>query len=71
VGGLTFLKLTKIPLIYSVSRLNFGELGVRLGALELCMGGAKPTKAPRGDGSVLTLTVYLPVSSEISDLRNF
>ena len=38
-GGLDIIKLTKTPLIYSVSRLNFG-------GLELCLRGDKPTKAP-------------------------
>jgi len=44
VGGLDITKLTKIPLTYSVSRFNFGGFGVFLG-------GAKPTKALRGDGT--------------------
>jgi len=39
---LTFQKLTKTPLIYSVSRCNFG----RLGAL---FGGLSPSKLSRGD----------------------
>jgi len=37
-GGLDIIKLSKISLIYSVSRFN-------LGGLELCL-GVKPTKAP-------------------------
>ena len=37
-GGLDIIKLTKTPLIYSVSRFNLG--GVRA-----LFGGAKPTKA--------------------------
>ena len=37
-GGLDMMKLTKIPLIYSVSRFNLGDLGA-------LFGGAKPTKA--------------------------
>ena len=44
-GGLDIIKLTKTPLIYSVSRFSFGGLGA-------LFGGAKPTKAPsRGDGT--------------------
>jgi len=40
-----FKNLTKTPLIYSVSYLNFW-------GLELCFGGgAKLTKTPRGDGT--------------------
>jgi len=42
--GLDIIELTKTPLIYSVSRFNFGGLGVVLG-------GAKLTKPPRGDGT--------------------
>jgi len=38
VGGLDIIKLTKIPLIYTVSRFNFGGLGGMFGE-------AKPTKA--------------------------
>jgi len=38
-GGLTFQKLTKTPLIYSVSSFN-------LGSLELCLGGLSPPKPP-------------------------
>jgi len=38
------MKLTKTPLIYSVSRFHLGGLGA-------LFGGAKPTKAPRGDGT--------------------
>jgi len=34
--------LTKIPLVYGVSYFNFGGLGASFG-------GAKPSKAPRGD----------------------
>jgi len=45
------IKLSKISLIYSVSRFN-------LGGLEVCLGRAKPTKAPRGDGTgVIASTV--------------
>ena len=43
-GGACHSNLTKIPLTCSVSCFNL----VGLGAL---FGGAKPTKAPRGDGS--------------------
>jgi len=43
-GGLDIIKLTKTPLIYSVSRFN-------LGGLELCLGGISPPKPPRGDGT--------------------
>jgi len=43
-GCLTFQKLTKTPLIYSVSCFNLGGLGV-------LFGGAKSTKDPRGDGT--------------------
>ena len=51
VGGLYIIKLSKIPLIYSVSLFI-------LGGLELCLGGAKPTRAPRGDGTdVIASTV--------------
>jgi len=39
-GGLDITKLTKTPLIYSVSRFNLGGLGA-----------AKPTKDPRGNGT--------------------
>jgi len=42
-GGLGIIKLTKTPLIYSVSRFN-------LGGVELCLGEAKPTKAHMGTG---------------------
>ena len=38
-GVLDITKLTKIPLVYSVSRFNLGGLGA-------LFGGAKPTKAP-------------------------
>jgi len=38
-GGLDIIKLTKTPLIYSVSRFNLGEIGA-------LFGGDKPTKAP-------------------------
>ena len=38
-GGLEVIKLSKIPLLYSVSRFNLGGLGA-------LFGGAKPTKAP-------------------------
>jgi len=41
-GGVDIIKLTKAPLIYSVSRFNLGGLGA-------LFGGAKPTKAPHGD----------------------
>jgi len=44
-GGLDIIKLGKISLIYSVSRCN-------LGFLELCLGRAKPTKAPVATGLV-------------------
>jgi len=44
-GVLDIIKLNKIPLIYSVSRFNLGGLGALFGV-------AKPTKAPRGDGTV-------------------
>jgi len=37
VRGLDIIKLTRIPLIYSVSRFN-------LGGLELCLGGLSPPK---------------------------
>ena len=37
--GLDIMKLTKIPLIYSVSRFNLGGLGA-------FFGGATSTKAP-------------------------
>jgi len=43
-GGLDILKLAKAILIYSVSLFNFGGLGA-------LFRGAKPTKAPRGDGT--------------------
>jgi len=43
--------LTKIQLIYSVSYFNLGRLGASFG-------GAKPTKAPRGDGTELS-TVFI------------
>ena len=44
-GGLTFQKLTKTQLIYSVSCLNLGGLGA-------LFGGTWPSKAlPRGDGT--------------------
>jgi len=44
-GGLDVIKLSKIPLIYSVSRFN-------LGGLELFLGGDKPTTAPCDDRMV-------------------
>jgi len=43
-GGLGIIKLTKIPLIYSVPRFNLGGLGALLG-------GLNPPKPPRGDGT--------------------
>jgi len=43
LGGLDIIKLTKTPLIYSVSRFNLGSWAL--------FRGAKPTKAPRGDGT--------------------
>ena len=42
--GLDIMKLTKTPLIYSVSLFN-------LWSLELCLGGLSPPKPPRGDGT--------------------
>jgi len=42
-GGLD-IKLTKTPLIYSVSRFNLGVLGTLFGRLT-------PPKPPRGDGT--------------------
>jgi len=39
-GGLDIIKLTKIPLIFSVSRFNFGGLGDSLGGI-----------SPPGDGT--------------------
>ena len=44
LGGLDIIKLSKTPLIHSVSRFN-------LGGLELCLGGLSPPKPPRGDGT--------------------
>ena len=50
-GWLDIIKLSKIPLIYSVSRFNLGGLGA-------LFGGDKPTTAPRGDGTgVIASTV--------------
>jgi len=43
-AGLDFIKLTKTPLIYSVSRFNLGGLGA-------LFGGISPPKPPRGDGT--------------------
>jgi len=44
--------LKKIPLIYSVSYFNLEGLELCLGGIRaLFGGGAKPTKAPRGDGA--------------------
>ena len=43
-GGLYIIKLSKIPLIYSVSRFT-------LGGLELCLGGLSPPQPPRCDGT--------------------
>jgi len=42
-GGLDIIKLTKILLIYSVSRFN-------LGGLKLCLGGLSPPKPPVATG---------------------
>ena len=42
-GGLDIIKLTKILLIYSVSRLN-------LGGLKLCLGRISPPKPPVATG---------------------
>jgi len=50
-GGLDTIKSTKAALIYSVSRFNLGGLGV-------LFGGAKPTKAPRGEGTVWKVKLY-------------
>jgi len=49
LGGLDIIKLTKAPLIYSVSRFN-------LGGLELCLGG-KPTKVSGATGLSLCLNI--------------
>jgi len=50
--GLEIIKVTKTPIIYDVSRSNFGGLGA------LC-GWAKPTKAPpRGDGTGVALSLF-------------
>jgi len=43
-GGLDIIKLTKTSHIHSASRFNLGGLGALFGR-------AKPTKAPRGDGT--------------------
>jgi len=43
--GARHSNLTKVPLIYSVSYFNLGGIGA-------VFGGAKPTKAPRGDRTV-------------------
>jgi len=43
-GGLDTIKLTKTPLIYSVSRFNLEGLGA-------LFGGISPPKPPRGDGT--------------------
>jgi len=46
---MTFQKLTKTPLVYSVSFFNFGGFGA-------LFGWAKPSKAPpRGDGTEQTV----------------
>ena len=45
-GGLDIIKLNKTSLIYSVSRFNLAGLGA-------LFGGAKLTKALRGDGTGL------------------
>jgi len=44
--GLDIMKFEQKSLFYSVSYFNLG------GGLELCFGGAKPTKGPRGDWTV-------------------
>jgi len=44
-GGLNIIKLSKIPLIYSVSRFNLGGLGA------LFRGELSPPQPPRGDGT--------------------
>ena len=48
-GGLGIIKLTKTPLIYSVSCFNFEGFGA-------LYGGSKPTKSPRSDGTVFNKT---------------
>jgi len=56
---LDIIKLTKTPLIYSVSRFNLGELGDLFGE-------AKPTKAPRGDGTVSRSTDIFTKFNEVN-----
>jgi len=58
--GLDIIKLTKTPLIYSVSRFNLGCLG-------LCSGELSPPKPPRGDGAGLTSENPLLTSPEVSE----
>ena len=57
-GGLTFQKLTKTQLIYSVSCFN-------LGGLELCLGGLSPQKLPRGDGAECHCLAALPAKVSV------
>ena len=64
-GGLDIIKLTKTQLIYSVSRFN-------LGGLELCLWGAKPTKAPpwRRDCLYYVLFCLFLSTSVLQQARN-
>jgi len=53
-GSLDIIKLTKTPLIYSVSRFNLGGLGALLG-------GLSPPKPPLGDGTVSRSMIDTPI----------
>jgi len=58
--GLDILKFEQTSLFYSASYLDCG------GGLELCFGGAKPTKGPRGNWTVWQnfSLLFNPIDSE-------
>jgi len=57
-GGLHIIKLTKTPLIYSVSRFN-------LGGLELSLGGLSPPKPPSDDGTASPSNAPLKTGNDV------
>jgi len=51
-GGLDIDKLIKPPVIHSISYFDLGEIST-------WFGGVKPTKAPRGEG---TMWIYFTIN---------